>query len=161
MPDTSAHDVLVIDDDRKLCRLISDYLEPAIEPQHCPAILDRLRTHLEADMDWDVCDWQDLSANTPLSGLKSDGKFELGANPDTSCSEIRLTGTFDEFRNARPKDLKRNLRRYRKKAEAIGRLEFEVLKEAHSESMQALVALPTFQSNRAFRSVRFVGSRRL
>ena len=28
MPDTSAHDVLVIDDDQKLCRLIADYLEP-------------------------------------------------------------------------------------------------------------------------------------
>jgi DNA-binding response OmpR family regulator len=28
MPDTTAHDVLVIDDDRKLCRLIADYLEP-------------------------------------------------------------------------------------------------------------------------------------
>ena len=28
MPDTSPHDILVIDDDRKLCRLISDYLEP-------------------------------------------------------------------------------------------------------------------------------------
>jgi CelD/BcsL family acetyltransferase involved in cellulose biosynthesis len=120
---------------------ISDYLEPAIDLQYCPAILDCLRTHLEADMDWDVCDWQDLSANTPLSGLRSGGQFKLGANPDVSCSEIRLTGTFDEFRNARPKDLKRNLRRYRKKAEAIGNLQFEVVKEAHPESMQALVEL--------------------
>jgi len=122
---------------------ISDYLEPAIQPQHGPAILDRLRTHLEANLDWDVCDWQDLSANTSLIGLKSNGKFELAASADISCSEIRLAGTFDEFRNARPKDLKRNLRRYRNKAEAIGSLQFEVMKEAHPESMQALVELHT------------------
>jgi CelD/BcsL family acetyltransferase involved in cellulose biosynthesis len=122
---------------------ISDYLEPALDPHHCPAILECLRSHLEADLDWDLCDWQDLSANTPLSGLKSDSKFELAVNPDTSCSEIRLTGTFDEFRNDRPKDLKRNLRRYRNKAEAIGSLQFEVVKEAYPESLQALVELHT------------------
>ena len=122
---------------------ISDYLDPVIDAQHCPAILECLRDHLEMDLEWDVCDWQDLSANTPLSGLESDGKFELTANPDISCSEIRLTGTFDEFQNARPKDLKRNLRRYRKKAEAIGRLQFEVVQEAHAESMKALVELHT------------------
>jgi CelD/BcsL family acetyltransferase involved in cellulose biosynthesis len=122
---------------------ISDYLEPAINPQHCSAILDRWRTHLETEMDWDVCDWQDLSANTPLTGLNSSGKFELATNPDTPCSEIRLTGTFDEFRNARSKDLKRNLRRYRKKAEAVGSLQFHVVKEAHSELMKALVELHT------------------
>ena len=120
---------------------ISDYLEPAIHPPYCNAILERLRTHLEADMDWDVCDWQDLSANTPLSGLKSDGKFELLANADTACSEIRLSGTFDEFRNARPKDLKRNLRRYKSKAEAMGTLRFEVVNEAHPEPMHALLEL--------------------
>ena len=28
MPEPSAHEILVIDDDRKLCRLIFDYLEP-------------------------------------------------------------------------------------------------------------------------------------
>jgi CelD/BcsL family acetyltransferase involved in cellulose biosynthesis len=98
---------------------------------------------LETDLDWDICDWQDLSATTPLSGLKFDSKFEVMTNPDISCSEIPLTGTFDEFQNSRPKDLKRNLRRYRKKAETIGRLQFEVVQEAHAESMQALVELHT------------------
>jgi CelD/BcsL family acetyltransferase involved in cellulose biosynthesis len=120
---------------------ISDYLEPAIDSQHCPAILDRLRTHLEVDTDWDVCDWQDLSSNTPLTALKSDGKFKSVANSDIPCSEVRLSGTFDEFRNARPKDLKRNLRRYRNKAEALGSLLFEVEKDARPDLMQALVEL--------------------
>jgi CelD/BcsL family acetyltransferase involved in cellulose biosynthesis len=120
---------------------ISDYLEPAIHPHYCDAILDRLRTHLEAEMDWDLCDWQDLSANTPLSGLKSDGRFELLVSADTACSEIPLSGTFDEFRNARPKDLKRNLRRYRNKAEALGALKFEVVNEAQPEPMHALLEL--------------------
>ncbi len=102
---------------------ISDYLDPALEPEHCAAILDHLRNHLDANLDWDVCDWQDLSSNTPLSALS--GKFEVTTTPDISCSEIRLTGTFEEFRNARPKDLKRNLRRYRKKALRFFTLHFE------------------------------------
>ncbi len=122
---------------------ISDYLEPALHPQHCAAILDRLRLHLEADLDWDVCDWQDLSVNTPLVGLETNGNFELTTSPEVCCSEIPLKGTFEEFRNARPKDLKRNLRRYRQKAEAMGRLQFEVVKEADAKSMKALVELHT------------------
>ncbi|MGI8958818.1 MAG: GNAT family N-acetyltransferase [Bryobacteraceae bacterium] len=120
---------------------ISDYLEPAIEPQHCLAILDRLQDHLETDMNWDICDWQDLSLGTPLSALKSDRSFDLASNPDLPCSEIRLEGTFDEFLDARPKDLKRNLRRYRNKAEAAGAVQFDVVKEAHPELMKALIEL--------------------
>ena len=111
---------------------ISDYLEPAINPQHCPAILQLLREHLQTQMAWDVCDWQDLSVDTPLSRLKSEGDFGLASTPDLPCSEIRLTGTFDEFQNARPKDLKRNLRRYRKKAEGSGSVQFEVGKRSAS-----------------------------
>ncbi|MFL6352437.1 MAG: GNAT family N-acetyltransferase [Bryobacteraceae bacterium] len=120
---------------------ISDYLEPAIDPQHCPAILDRLQNHLETDLDWDMCDWQDLSGQTTLGRVKSEGRFETTSIPDVPCSEIRLEGTFDEFQNARPKDLKRNLRRYRNKAEALGNLQFEVVKEARPEFMKALIGL--------------------
>jgi CelD/BcsL family acetyltransferase involved in cellulose biosynthesis len=120
---------------------ISDYLEPAIDPQSCPAILNCLGDHLEAEMDWDICDWQDLSIDTPLRGLESEGNFELTSASDLPCSEIRLEGTFDEFQNARPKDLKRNLRRYGKKAEATGSVHFEVVKEARPELIKALIDL--------------------
>ena len=92
-------------------------------------------------MDWDICDWQDLSVDTPLRELKSGEHFELTSTSDLPCSEIRLEGTFDEFQNARPKDLKRNLRRYRKKAEATGSVQFEAVKEARPELMKALIDL--------------------
>jgi CelD/BcsL family acetyltransferase involved in cellulose biosynthesis len=120
---------------------ISDYLEPAIDPQHCPAILHRLRDHLQAEMDWGICDWQDLSIDTPLRGLRSEGNFDLASTADLPCSEIRLEGTFDEFRNARPKDLKRNLRRYKEKAEAVGHVHFEVVKKTQPELIKALIDL--------------------
>lgn len=120
---------------------ISDYLEPAIDSQHCPAILGRLREHLETYPDWDICDWQDLSGDTPLSGLKSAAKVESLSRLDLPCSEIQLDGTFDDFQNARPKDLKRNLRRYKKKAEATGCMQFETIQEAHPELMKALIDL--------------------
>ncbi|MBV9300853.1 MAG: GNAT family N-acetyltransferase [Acidobacteriaceae bacterium] len=122
---------------------ISDYLEPAIHSQSCPEILGQLQRHLEAHSDWSICDWQDLSANTPLSKLKSNGKFDCATTDDQPCTEIRFTGTFEEFRKARPKDLKRNLRRYRQKAEALGSLLFQVTKEADPELMDALVELHT------------------
>ena len=45
---------------------------------------------------------QDLSVDTPLRGLESEGAFELASTSDPPCSEIRLKGTFDEFQNSRP-----------------------------------------------------------
>ncbi len=122
---------------------VSDYLEPGIDAQHCSAVISHLRAHLEADTDWDVCDWQDLSAGTPLAQLGAGAKFETILSPDAPCSEIRLSGSFEQFRNARPKDLKRNLRRYRQKAEALGELRFEAVEDARPELMSALVKLHT------------------
>jgi CelD/BcsL family acetyltransferase involved in cellulose biosynthesis len=54
---------------------------------------------------------------------------------------VDITNSFDEFLAARPKDLRRNLRVYHKKAEAIGKVEFQVADTADSELMDALVAL--------------------
>ncbi len=122
---------------------ISDYLEPAISLEYQPAILDHLRNHLAADPGWDVCDWQDLSAQTPLAGIRPGADFELIASPDVPCTEIRFNGSFEKFCASRSKDLRRNLRRYRKKAEAIGAVQFEVGNEAHPELMNALIELHT------------------
>jgi CelD/BcsL family acetyltransferase involved in cellulose biosynthesis len=120
---------------------ISDYLEPAIDPRYCPAILQSLRDHLQAAINWDICDWQDLSVDTPLRGLGSEGRFELTFSSDIPCSEIRLEGSFDTFQNARSKDLKRNLRRYRNKAEAMGNVQFEAVRTARPELINALIDL--------------------
>ena len=54
---------------------------------------------------------------------------------------LPLDQPFEDFLAARPKDLRRNLRRYREKAEAIGCVKFEVSHTADDQLMDALIAL--------------------
>jgi len=120
---------------------ISDYLEPAIQPQYSSAILDRLRSHLETDSDWDICNWQDLYSDTPLRRLESNRTWEVLIGEDTECSEIPLTGSFGAFWEARPKHLRQNLRRDKKRAEIAGGLQFETAKTAEPEFTNGLLQL--------------------
>lgn len=114
---------------------ISDYLEPAIAPGNCGEVVECLRAHLASKGDWDVCNWQDLSCDTPLRSLASQ------LLEDTPCSEILLAGTFDDYWSARSKSLRQNVRRDRQKAESRGRLEFQISSDADAESMEALIRL--------------------
>ena len=113
---------------------ISDYLDPVFDGSRRGPIVDALRSHLASDREWDVCDWQDLSAGTPLEALGE-------ATDDTPCSQIRLGGSFEDFLTQRPKDLRRNLRRYKEKAEALGEVRFAVTRGADRELLDALIEL--------------------
>jgi CelD/BcsL family acetyltransferase involved in cellulose biosynthesis len=96
---------------------IGDYLEPAIAPHHRGPVIDELYAHLAANRDWDVCNWQDIDANSPLAALAP-------LQADAPCSEIQLTVTFEEYWAGRGKDLRRNIRRYGERAEKMGKIEF-------------------------------------
>ena len=124
---------------------ISDYLEPAIHPGYVPQVLDGLRTHLGADSEWEICDWQDLSVETPLKRLGFDGSLQIHPCSDSPCSEIRLTGSFEEFWRARPKQLRQNFRRDKKRAEMTGPLELAIAKQADPELLDALIKLHTLR----------------
>jgi len=113
---------------------VSDFLDPLFEPGWVSDIVQCLRRELQSRTDWDVCNWQDLSRDTPLTLLGT-------VLDETPCSAIDLSQPFDAFQAERPKDLKRNLRRYRSKAEAIASVTFEVTENADSELMDALVRL--------------------
>src|SRR5262249_9104669 len=113
---------------------LSDFLDPVFNRRHVPEILTALRAHLSSRADWDVCDWQDLSADTPLNAL---------APPvdDTPCSRVALSGSFEAFMTGRSAGLRRNLRRYRQKAESLGRLDFGVTASADPALVDALIDL--------------------
>jgi CelD/BcsL family acetyltransferase involved in cellulose biosynthesis len=113
---------------------ISDYLEPAISPRKRAAVVDALRVRLIENREWEVCDWQDLAADTPLTGL---GRL----TNDVPCSRIKLTGHFDEYWAQRSKDLRRNLRRYSQRAQQTGAFEFAVTCRADRELMDELIRL--------------------
>ena len=67
---------------------ISDYLDPVLPP----GAIETLQRHLDTNQDWDVCNWQDLSADTPLQKLRG-----ALVKPEMQCSEATLTGDFDHF----------------------------------------------------------------
>ncbi|HLK46936.1 MAG TPA: GNAT family N-acetyltransferase [Bryobacteraceae bacterium] len=113
---------------------ITDYLDPLFRPGSEAEIVAMLRGELRQWSDWEVCDWQDLSRDTPLRALGA-------ITDDIPCSQITLDEPFETFLSRRPKDLKRNLRRYRDKAEAIGPVEFEVSNHANPVLVDSLVQL--------------------
>lgn len=113
---------------------ISDYLDPVFDPGHCTQIVAALGAHLDGCSEWDACDWQDLSAETVLAALGPTVE-------DTPCSRVALASSFTEFMAGRPKELRRNLRRYKQKAEAIGPLHFSVTSEADRDLISALIDL--------------------
>ena len=114
---------------------ISDYLEPCFLTSEC---VDALGDQLRCDHDWDVCDWQDLSASTPLRELRG---LSIDARPDTPCSAIPLSGGFEQYWTLRSADLRRNIKRYGRKAEAEGPLAFQVWKHAEPSLVDTLIQL--------------------
>jgi CelD/BcsL family acetyltransferase involved in cellulose biosynthesis len=113
---------------------ISDYLDPMFDPAFVEEIVEVVRTELRSRADWDICEWQDLSRDTPLAGLGT-------LMEETPCTAIAIEPPFESFLAARPKDLRRNLRRDRKRAEAMGCVRFEVEEDARPELLDALVRL--------------------
>ncbi len=119
---------------------ISDYLEPPIAPSYRETVTRCLVDFLRSDPSWGVCDWQDLSCGTPLSSVVAPGEFDAGLQADLPCSEIPITDGFVNYWAERPSGLRRNVRRYREKAEQIGRVEFSA-SNLNQESLEALIRL--------------------
>ena len=113
---------------------VSDYLDPLVQQESSKEIVTEMRRELTKRCDWDVCSWQDLSAGSPL--------ITLGvAEPDTSCSEIVLTDKFEDFWAKRSSGIRRNVKRYRLKAEQIATVEFNVFETFDVDCFEALLRL--------------------
>jgi CelD/BcsL family acetyltransferase involved in cellulose biosynthesis len=122
---------------------ISDYLEPPILSRCTNAVLDALSTHLTELRDWDVLNWQDLSASSPLREMNLGSECELKFESDTGCSLVSLHGSFEEFWGTRPGHLRQNTRRDRAKAERKAALAFEVIERADNEILETVFNLHT------------------
>ena len=110
---------------------ISDVLDPLFVPAHASEIVDCLREQLCALANWNVCDWQDLNADTPVRRLSSKD-WSLQTSAELPCTEVPLEGTFEDFWVGRPRHLQRNVRRGGAKAREQGKLEFQETHEADS-----------------------------
>jgi len=113
---------------------ISDYLDPVLDTRYSEAIVEALQSHLSQFPEWDVCDWQDLSADTPLQALGETCE-------DSPCSEVAVTGFFGDFLKQRPARLRRNLRHSAAKGAALGSLRFTVSARADRGLLNSLIQL--------------------
>ncbi len=111
---------------------LSDYLDPPIAPGHSEAVADALRSELAAFSDWEICDWQDLSDDTPLQ--------RLGPSREAlPCTELDMGASFDEFLESRPAYLRRNLRHAQERSASVGDVQFAVCRDANPELLTCLV----------------------
>jgi CelD/BcsL family acetyltransferase involved in cellulose biosynthesis len=120
---------------------VSDYLDPAIDARFGSEVIEALRAHLESNTSWDVCDWQDLSVDTPLRRIRPGSSFDVAVKSDTECTSVSLPASFEEYWSGRSKDLRRNVVRYRKKAEEKGEVAFEAVCDQRPEMVESLIAL--------------------
>ena len=120
---------------------ISDYLDPVIAPEYRGEAVDCLAAQLRDNIEWDVCDWQDLLPDSPLGKLNRDADFSMEQQRDVPCSEIPIGNDFNEFWLERPHGLRRNVRRYSDKACQIATPQFAVTSSFDHECFESLVRL--------------------
>ena len=120
---------------------ITDFLEPPLRTGSEIAVVESLQNYLQSQTDWDLCNWQDLSSNTPLQNLRSCEALHAQLVEDTLCTAIPLGESFDNYWQTRSNELRRNVRRYTQKAEAEGALQFEVSESPDSTLLDSLIEL--------------------
>jgi hypothetical protein len=125
---------------------MASYLEPPIAPGQRAQVLSLLKGHLLGNSAWEVCDWRDVTLNSPLAGLQLGESFELRTAPDSHWSEVPIRRTFQQYWDERPFALRRNFLKYLDKASTIDRPRFEVVTQADPEFVNALIRLENEQT---------------
>ena len=120
---------------------ISDYLEPPILSEYRTAVIESLSQHLDEWTEWEVLNWQDLSADSAFRSMAADCGLSLES--DAPCSLVSLTGSFEAYWLARPGHLRQNTRRDRAKAESKVSMVFEVVEDANDELLGSILDLHT------------------
>lgn len=125
---------------------MASYLEPPIAPGQRAQVLSLLKGHLLGNNAWEVCDWRDVTLNSPLAGLQLGESFDLRTAPDSHWSEVPIRGTFQQYWDERPFALRRNFLKYLDKASTLDRPRFEVVTQADPEFVNALIRLESEQT---------------
>ena len=121
---------------------VTDYLDVLIEPEHATAgaalVMEHLARHGRR---WDVCDFQELRAESPIAGAMADG-LRLRCEPCSTCPVLRLPVCWDELQAALPHKFRTDVRRARNRIGNAGDAVFETAAEAElEESVAALFRL--------------------
>lgn len=115
---------------------ISDYLDALVDPAWEAEVLGAMAAEIAG---WDRCELGALPASSPLLRLAAPAGFRDAVIPDDVCPVLSLDGGVER---ALPKEMVRNLRRARARAEEAGRLGFVTADVAtRAELLDALFAL--------------------
>ncbi len=106
---------------------ITDYLGLVAEARCAPdcarSVFDYLR---DIRSEWDVCDWQDLRADSPLV-IAAPRFFNPMIEPCVPCTSASLPSEFGIYEASLPHGLHRTIRRSFKRLEQEGTAEFQTL----------------------------------
>lgn len=106
---------------------ITDYhgilLEPGMAAEGITRCFAHLREHRER---WDVCDLEQLRADSPLLAAPIPPGLRAEAFPQEICPVVTLSDDAEAFRAALPAWLRRNLRRGARRLGERGELRFEL-----------------------------------
>jgi CelD/BcsL family acetyltransferase involved in cellulose biosynthesis len=115
---------------------ISDYLDALVDSGWEPDVLGCFSAEIT---NWDRCEMAALPASSPLLRMSALPGFRDAVTPDDVCPVLSLDGGLER---ALPKEMARNLRRARARAEEVGRLGLVTADaDNRAELLEALFAL--------------------
>ena len=118
---------------------VSDYLDviidPDIEEQAMKTLLDHLALHRDR---WEICDFEPVPDDSPLLQASPPG-FEARTEPRDVSPVLDLPDRIEDLRDVVPTRQLANLRKYRRKAEALGALRLERADETNWEKPLAVL----------------------
>jgi CelD/BcsL family acetyltransferase involved in cellulose biosynthesis len=104
---------------------LSDDLDLIAMPGREREVGSALLDHLAGDAGWDVCDWEQLPAGSPLLALRAPAGWADEVSPGDPCPVLRLPERLADLPSAVRTRQLANLRKYRRKAAELGTLSLE------------------------------------
>ncbi len=103
----------------------SDYLDGVVAPGREEEVGAAVMAHLAGDPGWDLCDWEQLPAGSPLLAWPAPAGCRDEIREGDPCPLLPLPPRVSELAESVPTRQLANLRKYRRRAAAIGELALE------------------------------------
>jgi CelD/BcsL family acetyltransferase involved in cellulose biosynthesis len=115
---------------------VSDYLDVIIDPDFEEQATAALLLHLAAHQDrWDLGDFEPVPDSSPLLRVSPPTGLEARTEPRDVSPGLDLPDQIEDLREVVPTRQLANLRKYRRKAETLGRLHLERAGETNREEL--------------------------
>ena len=121
----------------------TDYLDALFDPEYAPGDAAAVFAHLDtARQRWDVCDLQQLRPQSALLHAAIPAGWQEEVTVHDPCPFLTLPATVDELSALLSRNMRKNLRQYWRRAEAMGPVRVESVHEQNlDELLEALFQL--------------------